>query len=53
MQKSYMRWLYQGLVGSKMSFFKFVSKFLGKITALRLDAFVHKNKRVFDELAKA
>ena len=32
---------------------KFISKCAHKITTIQLDAFVNKNKKVFDELAKA
>jgi hypothetical protein len=34
-------------------FIKFVCTVAHKLTTLQLDAFVHKNKEVFDELAKA
>ena len=35
------------------AFIKVISKCVHKITTLQLDAFVNKNKEVFDELAKA
>ena len=47
--------LYSRVIGVLImsAFSKIASKCFHRITTLQLDAFVNKNKKVFDELAKA